>query len=89
MLHAILHDIAAQKDWAGERRDVETWKRLMVCAWMRATGRSAEMLPALDGHGFDVLYHRTSRLGKSEMSELIEYVQAWAVDNNITLREAA
>jgi hypothetical protein len=77
LLHALLTEISAKEKWAGELRDIETWKRLLTCAWMRATGRSAEMLPAVDGHGFDVLYRRTSTLSVSEMNELIDYVQAW------------
>ena len=37
-LHAMLGDIAKQKEWAGARRDIETWKRLMTAAWLRARG---------------------------------------------------
>ena len=79
LLHALLTDISASTPWAGELRDVETWKRLLTCAWMRATGQGALMLPAIDGHGFDVLYRRTSQLDVAEMTELIEYIQAWHV----------
>lgn len=86
-LHALLHDIAEQKQWAGQKLDVEAWKRLMTAAWARATGRNAEMYPALDGQGFDVVYRRTSRMSKSEMVELIEYATAWAVENGVRLHE--
>lgn len=79
LLHALLTEISDSVEWAGQFRDVETWKRLLTCAWMRATGQSAEMLPAIDGHGFDVLYRRTSQLDVAEMRDLIEYVQAWHV----------
>ena len=79
LLHALLTDISVSTPWAGELRDVETWKRLLTCAWMRATGQGALMLPAIDGHGFDVLYRRTSQLDVAEMTELIEYIQAWHV----------
>ena len=77
LLHALLTEIAAKEQWAGRYRDIETWKRLLTCAWMRATGRNAEILPAVDGHGFDVLYRRTSTMSVSEMTELIEYINAW------------
>lgn len=88
-LHALLSDIAQQKQWAGQWLDIEDWKRLMTAAWERANNRQARMFPSLDGQGIDVVYRRTSRMGKAEMIELIEYAQAWAVQNDVRLREAA
>jgi hypothetical protein len=88
-LHALLTDISQQKLWAGQRLSVEDWKRLMVSAWERANGRQARMFPSLDGNGFDVVYHRTSKMTKQELSELLEYAIAWAVQNDVRLPEAA
>jgi len=82
-LHALITDIAKTLEWAGAKRDVETWKRLLTAAWLRARGEPIEMLPALDGHGVDIVFRRTSELTVNEMIELIEYVQAWAVGNGI------
>ena len=84
-LHATIADIAGQKKWAGETLDLDTWKRLLTAAWARATGERVSMYPALDGHGIEVLYRKTSRLSKQEMSELLEFVQAWAVDQGVRL----
>jgi hypothetical protein len=86
-LHALLSDIASQKQWAGKWLDVEAWKRLLVAAWERAEGRAAEFYPAIDGAGFDIVWRRTSRMNKQEMIELIEYATAWAVQNDVKLRE--
>jgi hypothetical protein len=86
-LHAVLQDIATQKQWSGKWLDVEAWKRLIVAAWERAEGRAAEFYPAIDGAGFDVVYRRTSRMNKNEMVELIEYATAWATENGVVLRE--
>jgi hypothetical protein len=86
-LHALLADISRQKQWAGQWIDVEAWKRLLTAAWERAEGRSAEFYPALDGAGFDVVWRRTSRMNKQEMISLIEYAQAWAVENGVKLSE--
>lgn len=86
-LHALLSDIAEQKQWAGKLLDVESWKRLIVAAWSRANAGAMEVIPAIDGHGFDVLYRKTSRLTKQEMSELIEYATAWAIDQGIELHD--
>ena len=77
LLHAMLTDIARTREWAGKKRDVEVWKRLMVAAWSRARGESTEVLPAIDGHGIDVVFRRTSKMTKAEVSDLIEYIQAW------------
>jgi len=82
-LHAMLTDIARKLEWAGAYRDVETWKRLLTAAWLRARGEPIEMLPALDGHGVDIVFRRTSELTVPEMIELIEYIQAWAIDKDI------
>jgi hypothetical protein len=84
-LHALLHDISEQKQWAGQWLDVEDWKRLVTAAWERASGRQARMFPSLDGQGIDVVYQRTSRLSKEEMAELIEYATAWAVQHEVRL----
>lgn len=80
-LHAWIADIAASVEWAGQKRDVETWKRLLVAAWLRTRGESLEVLPALDGHGVDIVFRRTSSLTKAECAELLDFVQAWAAQN--------
>lgn len=87
-LHATLSDIADQMQWAGAKRDAECWKRLMVAAWLRARGESVEVLPALDGHGVDVVFRRTSELSRPECAELLDYVAAWAIEHGVELREA-
>lgn len=83
MLHALLTQISRQVEWAGAKRDVETWKRLLTAAWCRARGEHVEMLPALDGHGVDIVFRRTSQLNKSECAELIEFVLAWAAEHGV------
>lgn len=88
-LHALLSDISEQKEWAGQKLDVEDWKRLMTAAWERANNRQARMFPSLDGQGIDVVYRRTSRMAKAEMIDLIEYATAWAVQNGVLLHAEA
>jgi hypothetical protein len=81
LLHAELSDIARSVPWAGSMRDIETWKRLMTAAWLRARGEQVEFLPALDGHGVDVVFRHTSELTKAECAELIDYIQAWKAEH--------
>lgn len=77
LLHATLTEIAKTREWAGAKRDAETWKRLMTAAWLRARGESVEILPAIDGFGVDVVFRRTSSLTKGECADLITFIQAW------------
>lgn len=82
-LHALLTDIARTTEWAGKKRSVEVWKRLVTAAWLRARGESVEVLPALDGHGVDIVWRPTSKLSIAECSELLEFVLAWAAQQGI------
>lgn len=83
MLHALIGEIARKVEWAGSKRDSECWKRLLVSAWSREQGISVEILPALDGHGVDIVPVRTSKLTRAECADLITYVQAWAATHGI------
>ena len=85
LLHACLSEISKQVEWAGCKRDVDTWKRLLTAAWLRARGEHIEMLPALDGHGVDIVFRRTSQLTKAECAELSEFVMAWAAERGIVI----
>lgn len=76
-LHALISEIAERREWAGQSWDVETWKRLLVSAWARATGQRVQIVPALDGFGVDMVPIRTSALSKRECSELIDFIAAW------------
>ena len=86
-LHAMLGDIARQVDWAGGKRSITTWKRLVTAAWLRARGEPVEILPAIDGHGVDIVFERTSRLTKPLMAELIEFVYAWGAQAGVEWTE--
>ena len=87
-LHAMLGDVARQIEWAGKKRDVTTWKRLMTAAWLRARGEQVEVLPAIDGHGVDIVFERTSRLSRDECGELMEFIAAWGAEHGVEFREA-
>ena len=77
-LHATLNEIAKRVQWAGAYRSIDCWKRLLVAAWMRATGEQVEMLPALDGHGVDIVYSPTSEMTQVQMRDLMAFVDSWA-----------
>ena len=79
-LHARIGEIADRCEWAGQKHDIDTWKRLLVGAWDRATGEPVTMLPALDGRGVEIVFRRTSKLTKRECSDLLEFVNAWVAE---------
>ena len=79
-LHATLGEIAERCKWAGAHRSIECWKRLMVASWMRAVGEQVEMLPALDGHGVDIVYSPTSEMTQAQMRDLMSFVDAWQAE---------
>ena len=83
LLHALIGEIAKQVEWAGAKREPEIWKRLLTAAWCREQGLSVEVLPALDGHGVDIVPVRTSKLTRGECADLITYVQAWAASHGV------
>ncbi len=83
LLHARIDEIAGAVEWAGKKREPEIWKRLLVAAWLRARGSQIEVLPALDGHGVDLVYAPTSSLTVEELSDLYEFVESWAAMNEV------
>lgn len=80
-LHALIDEIARTRTHAGRKWDAEVWKRLLVAAWCRVSGEAVMIVPALDGHGVDMVPARTSKLTKRECSDLLEFVHAWAAMN--------
>ena len=86
LLHALLTDIARQVEWAGKKRHVDTWRRLVTAAWLRAEHEQVEMLPAIDGHGVDIIFERTSRMTRAQLSSLIDYVTMWGDSKGVEWR---
>ena len=83
LLHSRIADVAKQCTWAGKKWDAESWKRLMTAAWCRTRNEGVEMVPAIDGKGFDVLYQRTSKLSRAECADLSEFIMAWGSEQGV------
>jgi hypothetical protein len=86
LLHSRLNDISKQCEWAGRKWDTDQWKRLMTAAWCRVRNEGVEMVPAIDGKGFDVLYQRTSKLSRRDSAELSEFIMAWGSSLPVPVR---
>lgn len=91
-MQAVLEDIALQVHWppkSGRLIGVSKWWQLIISAFDRHLAESeeaAELLPAIDGYGFDgngfdfVRGPRLRRrLNSAEIGEIIEYARAWAI----------
>ncbi|WP_288075144.1 recombination protein NinB [Pseudomonas sp.] len=82
-LHACLSDIARQVEHAGKKWDVLIWKRLLTAAWLREAGEQPQLIPAVDGNGFDVVYERTSQLTVRQCASLLEWIQAFGAEHQV------
>ncbi len=86
-LHAALTDIAKQVQWHGKKFNVLTWKRLTMASFLRELGQQPELIPALDGNGFDVIFERTSKLGVKKFSAYLEWVYAFGTQNGCKFKD--
>lgn len=82
--HAICGDLAKAKQWAGREICTEGWKRLLVDAWARETGRLQGMVvPSLDGQSVVNLGIQTRSMKVDDMAELIEFAIAYCVESGV------
>jgi hypothetical protein len=84
-LHAMLTDISRQATYHGCKRSVEFWKGLFVSGWQIATGQKQEIVPGIEGE-FINIRESTTTLSPKRISDLIEYIYAWATENGVRFR---
>ena len=82
LLHKLLSEIAKRCEFGGKKRTAEQWKLIMVSGHSIATGRSAEVVPGIEGE-FLNLRESTASMSVSRLSSLVEYVQAWSAENGV------
>lgn len=80
---AMLTDIAKQKEHCGRKYTPDIWK----CLMMHACGRTMQFIPALDNSTVMPLGYHSSDLSKSEMSDLIEFMQCWCAENGVVFHD--
>lgn len=85
-LHALLSDISKQCEFNGKKRDVDTWKMIFVSAHKIATGGQAEMVIGIEGEVIN-LRESTAQMSVKRLASLIEYVQAWGVENEVKFND--
>jgi hypothetical protein len=77
---AMLTDIASQVVWHGQKLTPDEWKDMATAALKRQ-----RVVPGIDG-GFVVLGARTSRMTIAEMAELMEFLEAFGVQQGVRFR---
>ena len=86
--HAMIADIAKQAQHLGAKWDVEDWKRLLVWQFCKDKQIDAgKIVPSLDMTGVVQLGQQTRKFTKEQASEFVEFLQAWAADNGVTLND--
>ena len=81
---AMLSEIASQATHCENHYTADEWKVL----FMHACGQEVQFLPGLDGKTFVPWGQSSSKLSKSEMSDLIEFIYAWGAENGVQFKDA-
>lgn len=77
---AMLTDISGQKEHNGRRYTPDAWKVI----FLSAIGREVQFIPALDNKTFIPWGPSSSDLSKTEMADLISFMEAWGAENGVT-----
>ncbi len=78
---AMLTELSKQVVWHGQRLTKEEWKDVMTAGLKRQ-----KVVPGIDG-GFVVLGSSTSRMGKAELSDLMELIAAFGAERGVEFAE--
>ncbi len=81
-LWAALSDISKQVEWYGQRLTPEEWKDVFTASLKRQ-----KVVPGLDG-GFVVFGLSTSKMGKSEFSQLLDLAYAFGAEKEVKFHDA-
>jgi hypothetical protein len=85
--HAICSDLARSGlEWAGAQRNATEWKALLISGHAVATHQDGEVVTGLEGELVPIRESTTS-MSKRRGSSLIEYSQAYCMNNGVRLRD--
>lgn len=83
-LHHLFGVAAKEATYMGRRFTAQQWKVLFISGHAIAAGIGADVIPGLEGEFVNVRESSAS-MGQKRMNSLLEYVQAWFVENGIPL----
>jgi hypothetical protein len=79
-----LTEISENVVWYGQKLSTDDWKDIFT-----ASLRKARVVPGLDSGSFVPLGMRTSDMSKEEMTALLDLIDAFAAEHDVTFHEAA
>jgi hypothetical protein len=82
---AMLTEISLHGELRGQHWTPDQWKAI----FMKDLGHEIEVLPTLDGRSWFPANLSSSNLSKGQMSELIESMLAWGVQNGVVFHDEA
>jgi hypothetical protein len=80
---AMLTDVAEQAEHFGRKYQPDIWKLI----FMAALGREVQFVPSLDGTTVVPLGYHSSDLDKDEMTELMDFIDAWGAEHGVTFHD--
>ncbi len=81
-LHAMLADVAAQKEWYGQKLSPEDWKRMFT-----ASLQGVKVVPGIDAGTFIPIGMRTRDMTVAELGDLMTLIEAFCAEHGIVLRD--
>ena len=84
--HAMCQDVANQAEFMGRKLTMEQWKVLFISGHAIATNQKADVVPGLEGE-FVNIRESSAQMSVQRLTSLIEYVQSWAVENDVILSD--
>lgn len=78
LMWALLTDISTQVPWHGIKLTPDEYKDLLSAGLVKS-----RVVPNIEGNGFVILGQRTSKMTKSEFSQLVELILAFGSEHNV------
>jgi hypothetical protein len=83
LMWALLSDLSRQVVWHGQKLTKEEWKDMCTAALKRQ-----KVVPGIDG-GFVVLGSSTSRMTVAEMTEMIDFIHSFGVQQGVEFSDVS
>lgn len=86
MLHAMFGELAKKAKYMGRTLTAYQWKNLLVSGHSIAVGLTPEIIPGIEGEWIN-LRESSAQMSVARMTSLIEYIHAWAAENNVQFNQ--
>lgn len=84
-MHAMFGELEAKARYLGRKLSLNQWKTLMISGHAVAVGIGADVIPGIEGEFVNVR-ESSAQMTVARMTSLIEYVHAWAAENNVQFK---